>query len=105
MSYALFEQFENGNYVSQENLKLIENFICENLNGWSPNKSYYYMQWNYSIKLYDVCLWRKKNGFRSIAKKGEAICGGELVNFLMIKNTKIVDVHSFFDKQFLWGQI
>ena len=88
MSYALFEKFENGNYVSQENLKLIGNFICENLNGWSPNKSYYYTQWNYSIKLYDVCLWRKKNGFRPIAKKGEAICGGELVNFFADKKHK-----------------
>ena len=41
MSYALLEYFENDNYVSQENLKLIENFICGNLNCWSPNKSYY----------------------------------------------------------------
>ena len=26
------------------------------------------------------CLWRKKNSFPPVAKKGEAICGGELVN-------------------------
>ena len=44
MSYALFEEFEDGNYLSQANLKLIENFICGNLNAWSPNKSYYYTQ-------------------------------------------------------------
>ena len=69
MSYALFEKFENGNYVSQENLELIENFICGNLNGWFPNKSYNYTQWNYLTKIYDVCLWRKKNDFRPIAKK------------------------------------
>ena len=67
MSYALFEEFENGNYVSQDNLKLIENFICGNLNGWSPNKSHYYTQWNYLTKLYDICLWRKKNGFRTFS--------------------------------------
>ena len=88
MSYALFEEFENGNYFSQENLKLIENFICGNLNDRFPNKSYYYTQWNYLTKLYDVCLWRKKNGFRPIAKKGEAICGGELVNFFAEKKHK-----------------
>ena len=63
MSYALFEEFENGIYVSQENLKLIENLISGNLNGWSPNKSYYYTQCNYLTKLYDVCLWRKKMVF------------------------------------------
>ena len=39
-------------------------------------------------KLYDVCLWRKKNGFCPIAKKGEAICGGELVNFFADKKHK-----------------
>ena len=51
MSYALFEEFENGNYFSQENLKLIENFICGNFNGRFPNKSYYYTQYNYLTKL------------------------------------------------------
>ena len=56
MSYTLFEEFENRNYISQENLKLIENFICGNLNGWSPSKFYDYTQWNYLTKLYDICL-------------------------------------------------
>ena len=69
MSFALLEEFENGNYVSQENLKLVEHFICGNLKGLSPSKSYYYTQWNYLTKLYDDCLWRKKSGFRPIAKK------------------------------------
>ena len=77
----MYELFENGNYISEENLKLVENFICGNLNGWSPNKSYYYTQWNYLTKRDEVCAWRKKHGFRPISKKGEAICGGELVNF------------------------
>ena len=88
MSYALFEKFENGNYVSQKNLKLVENFISGNLNGWSPNKCYYYTQWNHLTKLYDVCSRRKKNGFRPIAKKGEAIFGGELVNFFAYQKHK-----------------
>ena len=63
MSYALLEELENANYVSQENLKLIENFICGNLNGWSPNKSYYYTQWNYLTKLYNVCYGERKMVF------------------------------------------
>ena len=46
------------------------------------------MQWNYLTKLYKVCFWRKKNGFCPIAKKGEAICGGELVNFFADKKHK-----------------
>ena len=81
MSWAMFEEYENGNYISRESLELVGNFICGNLNGWSPNKSYYYTQWNYLIKFHEVYAWRKKHGFRLIDKKGEAICGGELVNF------------------------
>ena len=81
MSWAMFEDFENGNYISEENLKLIKNFICGSLNSWSPNKSYYYTQWNYLSKLYDVCVWRKKRGLCPFGKKGEAICNKELVNF------------------------
>ena len=88
MSYALFEEFENSNYISQENLKLVENFICGNLNRWSPNKSYYYAQWNYLTKLCDVCLWRKKNSFCPIAKPFFAICGGELVDLFADKKHK-----------------
>ena len=87
MSYALFEEFENANYVSQENLKLIENFICGNLNGWSPNKSYYYTQWNYLTKFYNVCYGERK-WFSSYSKKGVAICGAELVIFFADKKHK-----------------
>ena len=99
MSWAMFEEFENGNYILEESFKLVQNFICGNLNGWSPNKSYYYTQWNYLTKLHEVCAWRKKHRFRPIDKKREAICGGELVNFLLMKNMKIVRVHLFFKKQ------
>ena len=87
---AMFEEFENGNYISQENLKLIENFICGNLNGWSPNKSYYYTQLNYFKKLWEVCACRKKQDFRPIGKKGEAICNNELVNFFADEKQKLL---------------
>ena len=81
MSWAIFELFENDIYISEENIKLVTDFICGNFNNWSPNRSYYQCQYNYATKLYHVCKWRKKHGLRTIAKKGEAICGGELVNF------------------------
>ena len=77
----MFESFERCKYISEENLKLVENFICGNLNDWSPNKSYNDTQWNYLTKLYDVCKWRKERGFHPIGEKGEAICNNELANF------------------------
>ena len=81
MSLAVYESFENGNYILEENIKLVTNFICGNLISWSPNRSYYQAQYNYATKLYHVFRWRKKCGFRPIAKKEEAICNDELVDF------------------------
>ena len=81
MSWAMYESFENGDYILEENIKLVTDFICGNLNNWSPNRSYYQAQYNYATKLYHVCRWRRKRSLRLIAKKGEAICNEELVDF------------------------
>ena len=82
MSLAVYKSFENGNYILEENIKLVTNFICGNLISWSPNRSYYQAQYNYATKLYHVFRWRKKRGFRPTAKIEETICNDELVNFL-----------------------
>ena len=55
MSWAMYESFENGDYILEENIKLVTDFICRNLNNWSPNRSYYQAQYNYATKLYHVC--------------------------------------------------
>ena len=81
MSWAMYELFENGNYICEENIKLVTDFICANLINWSPNRSYYQCH-HYVTKLYHACKWIKEHGFCAIAKKGEAICGDKLVKFL-----------------------
>ena len=55
MSWAIYESFEDGDYILEENIKLVTDFICGNLNNWSPNRSYYQAQYNYATKLYHVC--------------------------------------------------
>ena len=74
------ESFQNGKYIEEKDMKKVLNYIASNLISWSPNRSYWYMQYNYATKLYHVCQWRKKRGFRPITKKGENICNDELVN-------------------------
>ena len=81
MSWAIYESFEDGDYILEENIKLVTDFICGNLNNWSPNRSYYQAQYNYATRLYHVCRWRRKSSLRPIAIKGEAICNEELVIF------------------------
>ena len=69
MSRDMYESSENGDYILEENIELVTNFICANLNNWSPNRSYYQAQYNYATKLYYVCKWRRKRGFRPFAQK------------------------------------
>ena len=69
MSLAMHESFENGDHISEENIKLGTNFISGNLICWSPNRFYYQAQYNYATKLYHVCKWRRERGFCPISKK------------------------------------
>ena len=83
MSLALFQSFENEDYIEEHNIGPIENYILSNLNSnFSPCRSYWERQYNICNKLFIVCQWRKKRNLRAIAKKGETVCEGELVNFL-----------------------
>ena len=82
-SLALFQSFENENYIEEQNVRPIELYILLNLNSYySPCKRYWGKQYNLYNKLYTVCNWRKKKDLRPIAKKGETVCSSELVNFL-----------------------
>ena len=58
-----YKAFENYEYVYKDDLNEIQNYICGNLNSWSPNRSYWYKQYNICTKLYDVCKWREKKRF------------------------------------------
>ena len=77
----MFESFENENYIHNNDLPLLRNYIYMNLNSWTPNRPYWERQLNIMTKIIFVCRWTKENGLRPVAKKGETICNNELVNF------------------------
>ena len=77
---SLYQVFESYEYIHEDNLNEIQNYICGNLNSWSPNRSYWYEQYSIVTKLYHICKWRKGKGFQLIGKKGENICNEKLVN-------------------------
>ena len=88
-SLALFQSFDNGNYIEEHNIRPIELYILSNLNSiFSPCTRYWEQQYNICNKLYIICRWRKKRNLRDIAKKGETVCNGELVNFLAYEEHK-----------------
>ena len=71
---SLYEPFENCEYIKEEDIDKISNYICGNLNSWFSNRSYWYAQYTYYTNLNFVWKWRKEKGFRPIVKKGETIC-------------------------------
>ena len=86
--YLLWVAFDRRDYIPQEHIKKVTNYICHQLISWSPNRSYFHAEYNYATKLIHVCRWKKKRGLPALAKKGEAICGDKLVNFFENKNHK-----------------
>lgn len=84
----LFEVFKRGDYIPEEHIKKVTNYICGQLISWLPNHSYYECQYNYATKLQIVCRWKRKHGFAACAKKGEAICDDKLVKFFKDKEHK-----------------
>ena len=82
MEYELFQVFERGEYIHMEYLPLLTNYICGNLKSdYSPNRGYYYQQYNYVSKLKIVCMWKQRHGLPTVSCKREAICNHQLVNF------------------------
>ena len=80
MSLAMFEFFENGNYIHENDIQLVRDYIASNLTSWPPNRGYWLRQYHIVSKLNIVCNWRKENSFCALAKKGETICNNELIN-------------------------
>ena len=67
---AFLKKFENEEYISIEDLPQISNYICENLNNWTPNYHYWYNMYTYTSKTYIVCRWREERGRKPISKWG-----------------------------------
>ena len=78
---ALYKAFDKGHYIHHEYVPKVTNYIFDNLISWSPNRSFWEAEYNSATKLQIVCNWKKMYGLPAMAKKGEAICNDELVNF------------------------
>ena len=67
--YLLFEALERGDYIPQEQIKKITNYISGQLISWFPNRLCYKAQYNYATKLYIICDWKKAKGLPVLVKK------------------------------------
>ena len=75
-------------YIDYEDFPVLSNHICAQLTSWSPNRGFYYEQYNYLNKLCIVCNWRQEQElFPLKARRGRAICNNDLVNFFEDEKT------------------
>ena len=69
--FQIHEMFEEGHYIHDFYIGELVNFICGNLNYWTPNRRYWEKQYHYCNKLCIVIRWRKRKGLCPIAKRGK----------------------------------
>ena len=82
MALRLFEAFERREYIHMDDLPILANYICGNINSeYLLNRGYYYELLNYVSKLKIVCMWKQRRSLPTVSCKGEAICNDKLINF------------------------
>ena len=77
---SLYKAFDKGHYILLEYISKVQ-LYCWKLNFLVSTSFILAAEYNYTTKLYEVCHWRKERNMQPMAKKGEAICSNELVNF------------------------
>ena len=70
---SLHESFQNGKYIEEKDIKKVLNYIAGNLISWSPNRSYWYTQYNYATKLCIMFVGGEKREVFSLLPKKEKI--------------------------------
>ena len=84
-----FEKFLNFEPVNENELDLIIDYICGNLNSsFLNNYRYWYDMYSYATKTRIVIRHKQEKNEVATAKLGQCICKNEVVNFLENENKK-----------------
>ena len=70
-----FEKYQAYQRLSFEEVQLLRNYACRQLNSWTPNRDFYQAVYDECNNLYLVIEWRKKNQHCAVAQKGERAVG------------------------------
>ena len=84
----LFEKYKKFEMINKDELNLIIDYICGNLNSCFCNYNYWYNMYCYATKSRIVIRHREQNNQLGFAKLGECVCENEVVNFLEKENKK-----------------
>ena len=81
-TFEAYQKFEAREFLDKETIDLVADYVAHNLNSPGPNYRYYYDMYSYVAKCRIVLQKYKKTRF------GQAICNGELVDFINDKKHK-----------------
>ena len=85
-----FLNYINFKFVNEEQLNLVIDYICGNLNAnYQPNYPYWYNMYSYTTKSRIVLRHKKQNGdeFPRV-KLGQCVCQNEIIDFLKNSDNK-----------------
>ena len=84
--YNLFKKYQNFEFVNTNELNLIVDYICQNLNSPGINYPYWYDMYCYTSKSRIVIRFKQERNELGIAKLGQCLCNNEVINFLENEN-------------------
>ena len=73
-----FEKYEAYQHLCFEEVQILRNYACRQLNGGTPNRDFYQAVYDDCNNLYLVIEWRKKNQHCAIAQKEEKVVGNKI---------------------------
>ena len=85
---SLFKKYQNFEFVNTNELNLIVDYICHNLNSVGTDYPYWYDMYCYTTKSKIVIRFKQEKNELGIAKLGQCVCKSEVINFLENENKK-----------------
>ena len=83
---VLFNKYRNFEPINKNQLDLVIDYICGNLNSCFCNYSYWYDMYCYSTKSRIVIRHRENKNENAVATLGECVCRSHVINFLKNKD-------------------
>ena len=81
----LFQKYRNFEFVNANELDLIVDYICGNLNS-GTNYPYWYDMYSYATKTKTAIRLKEEKNELAVGKFGQCVCKNEVVNFLKNEN-------------------
>ena len=81
----VFKKYENYESLDKNKLKILRRYACSQFKSWTLNYDFYQNVYDDCNNLYFVIMWRKAQGLRANAIRGEKV-ENNAITFVKIDN-------------------